>query len=171
MLFTVDATLAAADSVLTSSLAHDVVTRVAGSPLMEDALHRLTQTIDGPESGELVTGTVERADVERVVGRVIDSPLLDVAVTRAIDSRLFDLIVARLLESDALWVLVDEIAQSPSVTAAIGHQGVGFANQVADVARDRSRAGDARLERIAARLSRRRPRRDPGTGDAPATQS
>ena len=34
-----------------------------------------------------------------------------------------------LLENDGLWVVVEEIAQSPAVTAAIGQQGVGFANQ------------------------------------------
>ena len=54
--------------------------------------------------------------------------------------------------------MVDEIAQSPAVTEAISRQSVGFANQMAGVARERSRTADARLERIAARLTRRPPR-------------
>jgi len=61
-----------------------------------------------------------------------------------------------LLESDELWLLVDEIAGSPSVTRAISQQGVGFADQVAGVVRRRSERADARLERAAHRLVRRR---------------
>src|SRR2546430_2632987 len=63
-----------------------------------------------------------------------------------------------LLRNEALWVLVEEIAQSPVVTAAIGQQGVGFANQVAGVVRQRSGAADDRLERLVRRLARRTPR-------------
>jgi len=68
--------------------------------------------------------------------------------------------VARLLESDDLWVLVDEIARSPSVTDAISHQGMGFADQVAAAVRERSLRADARLEHAARRLVHRR-----GDGD------
>lgn len=158
-LSTLDAALAAADGALKSPLAHDAMARIAASPLADDVLQRvITETIDSPEVERLVTQTVDRADVERFFGRVMDSPLLDVAVTRLIDSRLMDLVVARLLESEALWVLIDEVAASPSVTAAISKQGVGFANQVAGATRDRSRTADDRLERLAARLMRRAPR-------------
>jgi hypothetical protein len=171
VLFGVDAALLAADDVLRSALAHEVLARIAGSSVVDDALHQLTQTIDSPEAGRLVAGTVNGADVERLVGRVIDSPLLDVAVTRAIDSRLLDLVVARLLDSDALWFMIDEIAQSPAVTAAISRQSVSFANQVAGGARDRSRTADARLERLAARLTRRAPRGEPRPSGQPAPEA
>jgi hypothetical protein len=63
--------------------------------------------------------------------------------------------VARLLESEDLWLLVDEVARSPSVTEAISHQGVGFAEQMAGVVRARSRTADARVERLARRVLRR----------------
>jgi hypothetical protein len=41
------------------------------------------------------------------------------------------------------------------VTAAISHQSVGFAEEMAGVVRDRSQKADARVERIARRLFRR----------------
>ena len=77
-------------------------------------------------------------------------------VGRAIDSRLVDETVARLLESEELWVVVEEIAQSPAVTDAITRQSMGFADQVADGVRARSRNADAWLERAARRALRRR---------------
>lgn len=42
---------------------------------------------------------------------------------------LWDEFVDRLLASRALWRLVDEVADSPAVTAAITQQGLGFADQ------------------------------------------
>lgn len=169
VLSALDATLSTADATLRSSLARDAVARIAASPLADDVLQRVvTQTIGNPEVERLVAQTVDDADVERLVGGLVDSPLLDVAVARAFDSHLMDVVVARLLESDALWVLVDEIAQSPAVTAAISHQGVGFANQVAGAARERSRTADDRLERLAARLTGRISRSGPGPSGEPA---
>ena len=46
-----------------------------------------------------------------------------------------------------LWTLIDEVAAGPSVTDAIAQHGIGFADQVADEVRDRTRHADARLER------------------------
>ena len=177
-----DAALAAADAAVTSSLARDAVGRVVASPLAGDVLQRLVeQTLSSPEAELLAVRTVDRADVDQFLERVLDSPMLDPAVARVIDSRLleglvtrvldgplFDVIVARLLQSDGLWVLIDEIARSPAVTAAISQQGVGFANQVAGVARERSRRADDQLERLAARLTRRVPRGANGPSPEPA---
>jgi hypothetical protein len=177
-----DTALAAADAAVTSSLAKEVVARVVASPLADDVLQRLVaQTLSSPETERLVIETVDRAEVDRLVERVLDGPFLDAAVARVIDSRLleaavtrvfagplFDVIVERLLESDGLWVLIDEVAGSPAVTAAISQQGVGFANQVAGVARERSRTADDRLERLAARLTRRGPRNAAGPSPEPA---
>lgn len=76
-----------------------------------------------------------------------------------IDSGLVDRLLERLLASDALWRLVDEIACSPTVAAAISRQGFGFADQVGDQVRVRSRRADAWIEGAARRLTdRRRPR-------------
>jgi hypothetical protein len=183
VLSTLDATLSAADAALNSSLAREAVARIVASPLADDVLQRLVaQTMDSPELDRLVAQTVEVADVERFVGRVVDSAILDLAVARVIDSRmldaavvrfidspLLDLAVARLLQTDALWVLIDEVASSPAVRAAVSRQGLGFANQVAGAARERSRTADDRLERIAARLTRRAPRGAGGANGEPAT--
>src|SRR4051794_41810979 len=63
--------------------------------------------------------------------------------------------------------LIDVTAQSPAVTDAITQQGAGFADQVAGEVRDRSRTLDARLERGAWRLLRRRARTPPASGPVP----
>jgi hypothetical protein len=70
------------------------------------------------------------------------------------DSGLFDRFVDRLLSSDGLWRLVDEIAASPTVRAAVSQQGLGFADQVGDAVRARSRKGDRAFERAADRVTR-----------------
>ena len=54
------------------------------------------------------------------------------------DSGLFDHFIERLLASESLWHLVDEVAASPAVTAAISHQGLGFADQVGNELRSHS---------------------------------
>jgi hypothetical protein len=94
--------------------------------------------------------------IERVVDRLVAEKVVERTVDRVFDEqRVIDEVVKRLLESDALWVLVDEIAQSPAVTEAIGRQSIGFADQVAGEVRKRSRRADARLERVARRALRR----------------
>jgi hypothetical protein len=94
--------------------------------------------------------------VERIVDRLVAEGVVERAVDRVFDEqRVIDEIVKRLIESEALWVLVDEIAQSPAVTEAIGRQSIGFADQVAGQVRLRSRKADARIERVARRALRR----------------
>ena len=66
-----------------------------------------------------------------------------------------------------MWSLIDEIAGSPAVTEAIAQQSVGFADHVAGTVRDRSRTADAKLERAAWSLLRRRSR-DPAVEGGPA---
>ena len=55
------------------------------------------------------------------------------------------------MSSDGLWRLVDVIAASPTVRAALSQQGLGFADQLGDAMQARSRKGDRRLERAADR--------------------
>jgi hypothetical protein len=99
--------------------------------------------------------------LDRVIERVADSPDVERLVRGLVDSRLVDAVLMQLLESEGLWVLVEEVVQSPTVTSAISQQGVGFANQMAEVMRDRSRTADDRLERLARRFTRRAPREQP----------
>jgi hypothetical protein len=57
-----------------------------------------------------------------------------------------------------MWTLLEEIMHSPAVAEAITQQSLGFADQVGDEVRERSRTVDDKLERAAWRLLRRRPR-------------
>jgi hypothetical protein len=72
----------------------------------------------------------------------------------------------RLLASDGLWRAIDVIAASPAVRAAISQQGLGFADQVGEVVRRRSRNADDSIERFAQRLIH--PRRQEAEGIEPA---
>jgi hypothetical protein len=108
-------------------------------------------------------------ELERLVGAALDTPELQRAARRAFesdaarqlidsffDSGLFDHFVDRMLADGALWRIVDEVAASPTVTAAIAQQGLGFGEQIGDELRSRSRSADDWLERLARRLLRRR---------------
>jgi hypothetical protein len=130
------ATLAAVDAVLASRVTAEVVDRVVASALVERAVERLLAT----DALEHVLASAQEAALAQ----------------RLIDSELLDEFVDRLLQSEELWVLVDEIARSPAVTEAIGTQSIGFADQIAGVVRDRSRTADARVERAARRVLRRK---------------
>ena len=105
----------------------------------------------------------------RMTEAALDSPRTRAAIANALDSRtakqlvadffdsgLFDEFVVRLLESKALWALVEEIADSPAVTAAIARQGFSFADQMGEEVRSRSRNADHWLERAAGRVARSR---------------
>jgi ribosomal protein S28E/S33 len=133
------ATLEAVDVVLGSHLIQEVVDRTLASGLADQIAKRV---LEGPE-------------LERIAATAVDSPNVERVVTRMIQSRLMDEVVARLLDSDDLWILVEEIAGSPAVTAAISQQGVGFADQIAGELRARSRRADSRLEHAARRIAHR----------------
>jgi hypothetical protein len=129
-----------------------------------------------------VDRVLESGEIERVILEVVESPGVRAALESAMsseaagrlvdtffDSGLFDRIIERLLASDALWNLIDEIAGSPAVTAAISQQGLGFADQVGERVRDRSRNADDWLERAARRIIHRRGEALPDTpGAAPS---
>lgn len=122
----------------------------AGADLERRVMDRLI------DSGELER-VLASARVQTVASQLLDSDGARRLVDLFFDSGLFDQLVDRLLASDGLWRLVDEIAASPAVTAAISQQGLGFADQVGDQVRARSRHADAWLERAARRLARRGP--------------
>ena len=118
-----------------------------------------------------IQASLERAldsdGVRRLVDRLFETGLIDDVIDRLFDSGVIDRFLDRLLASDALWRMIDEIAGSPAVTAAISQQGLGFADQVGDEVRARSRKADDWLERAARRLAHRSanvppPEPDPG---------
>ena len=97
--------------------------------------------------------------LQRVTDPLVDGDAIDEVgrplAAHVIDSGVVDEVVERLLENERFWLLIDEVASSPAVTDAISHQSAGFAEQMAEVVRDRSRNADARLERAARRIIRR----------------
>ena len=129
---------------------------------------------------------LERRAIDRILDsgeleRLLASPRLQSAVEQVLesegakrlidsffDSGLFERFIDRLLVSDALWRLVDEVAQSPSVTAAVSQQGLGFADQVGAEVRDRSRRADDWLERFAQGLIHRRSAAEAQVRERPA---
>jgi hypothetical protein len=121
----------------------------AGLDLQRRAIDRLL------DSGEL-EHLLASPRLQAVVKQVIESDGAKMLVDAFFDSGLFERLVDRLLASDALWHLVDEVADSPAVTAAISQQGLGFADQVGTEVRGRSRRADDWLERVAHRLVGRR---------------
>ena len=97
---------------------------------------------------------------------MFDSGLIDRFLARLVDSGTLDRFFDRLLASEGLWNLIDEIAGSPAVTAAISQQGLGFADQVGDQVRERSRKADDWMERAARRLIGRQAKALPAEPDA-----
>jgi len=112
-----------------------------------------------------LTSALDSARVQAALRRALASDGARQLVDSFFDSGLFDQFMERLAASDALWRLIDEIATSPTVTAALSKQGLGFADQVGDLMRDRSRKADHRAERIADRLTRRWSKEAPSDGD------
>ncbi len=104
----------------------------------------------------LLSTALESEHVQRGLRGAFESDGGKQLIADFFDSGLFDEFVDRLLTSAALWRLVDEVADSPAVTAAISQQGLGFADQVGEEVRRRTRKADDWLERIAHRLIRRR---------------
>jgi hypothetical protein len=143
-------TLRAFDAVLDSPLTEAAVDRVLASRLAE---HVVATVLRGPLIDAAIAAAAPRA--EAIADRAIDSAAAERLVARVIEGRLLDAAVARLLESEDLWILVDEIARSPAVTDAIGHQSIGLADEVTGVVRRRSLRADARLENAARRVLRR----------------
>jgi hypothetical protein len=108
----------------------------------------------------LLSTALESEHVQRGLRGAFESDGGKQLIADFFDSGLFDEFIDRLLASAALWRLVDEVAASPAVTAAITQQGLGFADQVGTEVRRRSRRADDWLEGLAHRLVPRR-RRSP----------
>ena len=136
----------------------------AGISLEQRAVDRLL------ESGELER-LLASARLQAIAAQVLKSEGVTELIDTFFDSGLFDHLLDRLAGRErrpvAAWI--DVIAASPAVRAAVSQQGLGFADQVGEAVRARSRKADRRLERAAHRLSRRhptesRPTQDDGDG-------
>ena len=157
-----------ADRLLAGGIAEHLANRLLEGPELErivglalessGAERLLSEALDSPGAERLVALTLESPGVERMVLRAVESRVVDEAIGLVVEDA-----AERLRSSPAMWTLVDEIVQSPMVTDAITAQSMGFADQVGEEIRDRSRHVDATLERAAWRLLRRR-RSAPGDG-------
>ena len=105
------------------------------------------------EFEQLLATVLDSEHVQRGLRRAFEGDGGRQLIDDLFDSGLLDHFIDRLLASDALWHLVDEIADSPAVTAAITQQGLGFADQVGEQIRGRTRRTDDWLERAAHRLT------------------
>jgi hypothetical protein len=114
------------------------------------------RVLDSGEPERLVTTALNDVRVQEIIRQALHSEGAAGLVDAFFTSGLFDHLAQRLTESDALWRLVDEIAQSPAVMAAVSQQGLGFVDQVGRAARERSRQADHRIEGTVGRLRSRR---------------
>ena len=137
-------TLTVLDGILASSVADEAVDRVLESQWAE---RTVVHVVDNEQAQRALAAALESPALERAVSQVIDSRLADDAVARIVDRTL-----ARLTDSPALWELVEAVAASPAVRAALTQQSQGFAEEVAGDVRERSRQADAHLEHAARRL-------------------
>jgi hypothetical protein len=126
------------------------------------------RVLDSPELERVMVEVVESRRVQTALEVAISSDTANRLVDSFFDSGMFDRLVERLLASDGLWHLVDEVAQSPAVMAAVSQQGLTFADQVGDQVRDRSHRADDWLERAARRIIHRRDRLASGAPDTAA---
>jgi len=158
-----------ADRVLASGVVERLVERVLDGPELERIVER---ALESPGAERLVSGALATPGAERLLAVALESPGAERMIGRVVESRVVEEaslriaedVVSRLRASPALWTLIDEIAQSPAVLDAIAQQSAGFADQVGDELRERTRHADDRLERAAWRLFRRHP-----AGGAPPT--
>jgi hypothetical protein len=127
----------------------------------------VSQVFQVEESEPILIAAFDSPRVQRSFAAVLDSQGTRRLVELFFESGVFDELVDQLLASPALWRLVDELASSPAVTRAISQQGLGFADQMGDEVRRRSRRADDWLDR----KTRRRAARNqaPVTG-APAQE-
>src|SRR5262249_41381620 len=107
----------------------------AGISLEQRAVDRLL------ESGEL-EHLLASSRFQAIVAQAFRSEGAGQLVDAFFESGLFDRLVDGLLASDGLWRLVDELAASPAVRAAVSQQGLGFADQLGEAMRARSRTAD-----------------------------
>ncbi len=135
----------------------------AGLRVQRRAVDRV---LESDELERVVIVAVNSAHIQEALRLALESDGAARLVDSLFDSGLIDRVFERLLESEALWHLIDEIAASPAVTAAISQQGLGFADQVGDDVRARSRKADDWMERAARRLTGRGPKVVPAEPDA-----
>ena len=144
----------------------DAIEAVIGSDAVEESINRL---LSSPAIERLIQTALSGPLVDALSRELVRQRVVERITTTLIEAGVFEPIVDAFLERPELWVLVEEIAQSPSVSDAIRQQSFGFVDQVGDEVRGRSRSADDILARAARRLVGRRGQmaaQMPSDGDA-----
>jgi hypothetical protein len=141
------------EQLLADGVAEQIATRFLSGPELERVV---ALALESEALQDAITEALDSPGAERLLERALESPGVERMIGRIVDSRVLDEVAERLPRTEALWILVDQIVASPAVTEAITQQGMGFADQMAGAVRGRARTADARLERLAGRLLRRR---------------
>jgi len=110
------------------------------------------RVLSGGELKRVANSALDDARVKDALRRAFDRDGAGPLIDSLFDRGLIDYFIERLAASDALSRLVDDIAHSPAVRAALSQQGLGYAGQVGGAARERSPRADHRTERAAGRL-------------------
>jgi len=137
--------------------------RIAGAAGLGDALESAIE--------EAIVRAVESEATERAVARILNGPTLELAVAQALrspaveqavtdvlDSEMTERIWGQILDSDETQQLIEKIAGSPEIRRAITAQGVGLVDQLGAGIAAVSRLVDSLVERVARRITFRRPR-------------
>lgn len=133
----------------------NVATTAAGAGIEFERRARDRIVRDG-RLARLPASVLDNRQVQDMIRSAFESEGAKRLVAEFFESELFDEVVVRLLESPGLWRLIDEVSDSPAVTAAITQNSLSFVDQVGDEVRTRSRVADDWLDNAARRLSRRR---------------
>ncbi len=155
------------------SLAGRLVAGTAGRAQRVAAATGLNETLEAAIEDAIVRA-VESEATERAVARILNGPLIEQAVEQAlrspaveqavidiVDSDLTERVWGRILDSDETQRLIERIASSPEIRSAIAAQGVGLVDQLGAGVASVSRLVDSLVERVARRVTFRRPRPDP----------
>jgi hypothetical protein len=126
----------------------------AGASVERQVVDRV---LDSREIERIVIAALGDARIQAAVRRALDTEGAKQLIDTFFDSGLFDRLMERVAESPALWRLIDEVAGSPAVLAAVSQQSLGFADQVGEVLRGRSRQADQLVARTAGRFRHRQP--------------
>lgn len=127
----------------------------AGITLQRRAVDRV---LESDELEHVITTAINSTHVQAALQNALAGDAARRLLDGLFDSGLLDRFFERLLASPSLWHMIDEIAASPAVTAAISQQGLGLADQVGEEVREQSRKADDWVERAARRLIHRPPR-------------
>lgn len=167
---TIRATEGAVETVMGSKAVQESIERVVASPAMTSAVdavvgapavqETLERVVSGPAFASALRTILSPETVDMIADEVARSQMVQKITVAAMEAGEMAPIVDAFLEREELWILVQTIAESPAVIDAVRQQGFGFADQVGDEVRGRSRTADQVVARTARSFIGRREKLD-----------